>query len=165
LDRYAPLAGLVGERQSCGTPSALRWLLIAAINLFRIERGCRSTADVKPRQVIAEFEVPDDDPIRVRRHRPKEYTFLINTGLVTSTIDESKATELHKIRLRSVGSAEGRSEGSFGSSPRWEHPSNFPAASIHDYTTAQLDLECDGETRRRPAAVHRTDRLRPGCGS
>jgi hypothetical protein len=63
--------------------------------------GFVSAADLKPRQIVAEFEVaPDGDFLRVPVGiAGKEYTFFINTGLATSTIEKSLVTKLELAKI------------------------------------------------------------------
>jgi len=113
-----------------------------------------SGADLKPRQVIAEFEVaPDGDflrvPLTIGR---KEYRFLISTGLVTTTIDQAIASqlELQKIKVEIRGKRGGKVRDRFGGlrAGLGNIPLEFPGGvETGDYTALRdrLELECDGE--------------------
>jgi hypothetical protein len=132
-----------------------RGLAVAAI-LFTIPvfTGLADAADLKPRQIIAEFEVaPEGDFLRVPvTIRQKGYAFLVNTGLVTSAIDNAleKALELPKIHVEVRGKRGGQVREHFGGleATLGNIPLEFPAGvETADYAALRdrLDLECQGE--------------------
>ena len=132
-----------------------RWLPAAAVLfLAPVLASFAAAADLKPRQIIAEFEVaPDGDFLRVPvTIRQKAYPFLVNTGLVTSAIDQElqKALELPKIRVEVRGKRGARVREHFGGleATLGNIPLEFPAGvETADYAalSGKLDLECQGE--------------------
>jgi hypothetical protein len=116
--------------------------------------GSASPADLKPRQVVAEFEVaPDGDFLRVPvTIGQKEYHFLVSTGLVTTTIDQALAAqlELQKIKVEIRGKRGGQVRDRFGGlrAALGNIPLEFPGGvETGDYTALRdrLELACDGE--------------------
>jgi hypothetical protein len=111
-------------------------------------------ADLKPRQVITEFEVaPDGDFLRVPvTIGQKEYRFLVSTGLVTTTIDQSLQAQfdLPKIKVEIRGKRGGQVRDRFGGlrASLGNIPLEFPGGvETGNYTSLRdrLDVECDGE--------------------
>src|SRR5262249_19759934 len=113
-----------------------------------------SAADLKPRQIVAEFEVaPDGDLLRVPVGiHGSEYTFIINTGLATTTIDRSLLAKLELAKM----SGEGRGKRAGEIRERYAGfratvgnvPFDFPAGvETIDFSTIteKGDLECHGE--------------------
>jgi hypothetical protein len=111
-------------------------------------------ADIKPRQIIAEFEVaPDGDFLRVPvTIGQKERLFLVNTGLVTTTIDQvlQRQLELPKIQVEIRGKRGAKVRDRFGGlqATLQNVPLEFPGGvETADYTILhdKLDLDCQGE--------------------
>jgi hypothetical protein len=147
-----------------GNRSSKRWHLFRAGKRFLrammltlcgvLITGLAAAADIKPRQIIAEFEVaPDGDFIRVPvTIGQKEHVFLVNTGLVTSTIDQSlqKELDLPKIQVEIRGKRGGKIRDRFGGleAALRNIPLEFPGGvETADYTALndRLDLDCRGE--------------------
>lgn len=115
--------------------------------------GHAPAADRRLRDVIAEFEVsPDGDFLRLPvTIRQKEYQFLVNTGLPTTTIDEALRTQLELPRkaVEAGGRPGGRARDRYRLSATLgtmllEFPAGVESA---DYAAVRekLDLECRGE--------------------
>jgi hypothetical protein len=129
--------------------------LILGVVLFNSCAGLSAfAADLKPRQVIAEFEVaPDGDFLRLPvTIGQKEYRFLVSTGLVTTIIDQTLQSEfdLPKIKVEIRGKRGGQVRDRFGGlrASLGNIPLEFPGGvEIGDYTSLRdrLDVECDGE--------------------
>lgn len=89
-----------------------------AICLVAVAAWAAPAADVKARQVIAEFEVaPDGDFLRVPVTIGQEiYPFLVNTGNATTTIDDSlrQKYDLEKIKVEVRGRRGGVVRDRFG---------------------------------------------------
>jgi hypothetical protein len=132
-----------------------RWLRAPAVlPVVLIITSLAAAADLKPRQIIAEFEVaPDGDFLRVPvTIRQKEFTFLVNTGLVTSAIDDGlqKSLELPRMRVEVRGKRGGQVREHFGGleATLGNIPLELPAGvETADYAALRdrLDLECQGE--------------------
>jgi hypothetical protein len=144
--------GLVMQR---GSPIRNGLLLVLAPLVWcGTLSGFATAAEIKPRQIIAEFEVaPDGDFLRVPLTiGSKEHLFLVNTGLVTTTIDQSlqKQLELPKIQVEVRGKRGSKIRDRFGGLAASLHniPLEFPGGvETADYTTLneKLDLGCEGE--------------------
>src|SRR5262245_27552474 len=113
-----------------------------------------TAADLKPRQIIAEFEVaPDGDFIRVPIGiGGKEYVFLVNTGLATSTIEKSLVTKLElakiSVEVRGTRGSQARERYAGLRATLGNIPLDFAGGvEIADYSvlTDKGDLECQGE--------------------
>jgi hypothetical protein len=133
---------------------ALAPLVLAPLLWCGALSGFVTAADIKPRQIIAEFEVaPDGDFLRVPLTiGSKEHLFLVNTGLVTTTIEQSlqKQLELPKIQVEVRGKRGSKIRDRFGGLAASLHniPLEFPGGvETADYTTLneKLDLGCEGE--------------------
>lgn len=116
--------------------------------------GAACAADLKPRQVLAEFEVaPDGDFLRLPvTIGQRDYTFLVSTGQVTTTIDESLRSkfELFKIKVELRGKRGVQVRDRFGGlrAMLGTIPLEFPAGvetGEYQALAEKLDLECQGE--------------------
>lgn len=120
-------------------------------------------ADVKPRQVIAEFEIaPDGDFIRVPvTIGQKEHLFLVNTGNATTTIDDSlrQSLALEKIKVEVRGRRGTETRDRFGGleARLGNLPLEFPlGVEAADFAAMRekLDLDFLGEIGMDVLAQH-----------
>ncbi len=113
-----------------------------------------AAAAPRSRAVIAEFEIASDGdfirlPVTIDR---EEYSFLLNTGMPTTTLDEAVLAKLalKKIAMEVRGGRRGQSPDRFGglNATLGTLPLEFPAgvaAANYARIREKLDLDCQGE--------------------